>query len=181
MCFFDSYARKLFTNGDKMNYHIVTVLVLRLRIFRWLGERSRWYERYTKTGSFLGYWWKLSGIPVFIVCPLPLPPEWRLPVKPEQAVISGDCSYLPDLCNHCRAKSTYRWNRLLGTRKPSPIGIHLSLSPLLETNYRRISGHTHWIPKGFCKKLIASNSMYLFFVALTDCIYAIFFILLRGF
>ena len=24
MCFFDSYARKLFTNGDKMNYHIVS-------------------------------------------------------------------------------------------------------------------------------------------------------------
>lgn len=35
--------------------------------------------------------------------------------------------------------------------------------------------------KDSAKKLIASNSMYLFFVALTDCIYAIFFILLRGF
>ena len=146
-----------------MNYHIVTVLVLRLRIFRWLGERSQWYERYTKTGSFLGYWWKLSGIPVFIVCPLPLPPEWRLPVKREQAVISGDCSYLPDLCKQCRAKSTYRCIRLLGTWKPSPIGIHLSLSSLLETNHRRISGHTHWIPEGFRKKLIVSKSMYLFF------------------
>lgn len=48
-----------------------------------------------------------------------------------------------DLCKQCRAKSTYRCIRLLGTWKPSPIGIHLSLSSLLETNHRRISGHTH--------------------------------------